>query len=376
MTERPRVVIVGAGIIGASLAWHLQRRGAHVTVLDAEAPGGIATRHSWAWINASWGNPETYFRLRYQSMRDWHQLGQDMPDLTVNWCGGLIWDMPPDELETYVTQHAAWGYDIRRINKAEIQRLEPHLANPPDTAAYVAEEGSVEPLAVTRALLAAADALGAEIVSPALVQAVDVQAGRIVGVVTETGRIIADHVILAAGVGTTRLAATAGFTLPLNSPPGLLAVTKRHTRLLNGLVMAPSVHIRQMADGRLIAGADFSGGTLPEDVQDADAAAADAASELLDTMCWLFAPRATLTLDRYTIGYRPTPGDGFPAVGRVPGVEGLSIAVTHSGITLAPIIGRGLADDILTGKIDPLLMPYGLGRFSGLATPSSDVLPD
>ena len=372
MVDRPRVVIVGAGIIGASLALHLKRRGAPVTVIEAASPGGIATRASWAWINASWGNPETYFRLRHRSMRDWHQLVQDVPELTVNWCGGLIWDMPPDELETYVTQHAAWGYDIRRVNQAEIRQREPALAEPPAVAAYVAEEGSVEPLAAAQTLLAAADALGAEIVSPATVEAIDMQAGRAVGVVTGTGRIAADHVILAAGVATTRLAATAGFTLPMTSPPGLLAVTKRHPRLLNGLVMAPSLHIRQMADGRLIAGADFGGGSLPPDPQEAAAAAADAAAELMDAMSWTFAPRAELELDHYTIGHRPTPGDGFPAIGQVPGIEGLSIAMTHSGITLAPAIGRGLTSEILTGQVDPLLAPYGLGRFVQLAPPSAE----
>lgn len=372
MVDRPRIVIVGAGIIGASLALHLVRRACPVTVIDAAEPGGIATRASWAWINASWGNPESYFRLRHRSMQDWHQLGQDIPELMVNWCGGLIWDMPPDELEAYVTQHTAWGYDIRRVSKAEIQRMEPTLAAPPEMAAYVAEEGSVEPLAAARTLLAAAVGLGAGFLGPATVQAVDMQGDRVVGVITETGRIAADHVILAAGVATTRLAATAGFTLPMISPPGLLAVTKRRRRLLHSLVMAPELHIRQMTDGRLIAGADFGGGSLPADPREAEAVAAEVASELVDTMSWLFAPRAKLVLDHYTIGYRPTPGDGFPAVGGVPGIEGLSIAVTHSGITLAPAIGRGLTSEILTGKIDPLLAPYGAGRFTMLAPPPAE----
>ena len=66
--SRPHVLIVGAGIIGASIAWHLVRAGARVTVIDARETGGIATRNSWAWINASWGNPEPYFRLRVRAM--------------------------------------------------------------------------------------------------------------------------------------------------------------------------------------------------------------------------------------------------------------------------------------------------------------------
>ena len=63
-----RVLIVGAGVIGASIAWHLARAGAEVTVLDGGAAGGLATRTSWAWINASWGNPEPYFHLRERAM--------------------------------------------------------------------------------------------------------------------------------------------------------------------------------------------------------------------------------------------------------------------------------------------------------------------
>ena len=53
-----RVIVVGSGIIGASVAYHLAKAGAKVTVLEAGEPGGLATRNSWAWINASWGNPE------------------------------------------------------------------------------------------------------------------------------------------------------------------------------------------------------------------------------------------------------------------------------------------------------------------------------
>lgn len=77
----PQVLIIGAGIIGASIAWHLARAGTRVTVIDASEPGGIATRNSWAWINASWGNPDPYFRLRVRAMADWHRLEREVPDI-------------------------------------------------------------------------------------------------------------------------------------------------------------------------------------------------------------------------------------------------------------------------------------------------------
>ena len=67
MAAKQRVIVAGAGIIGASIAWHLTRDGADVTVI-AEDTGGVATPNSFAWINASWGNPEFYFRFRRRSM--------------------------------------------------------------------------------------------------------------------------------------------------------------------------------------------------------------------------------------------------------------------------------------------------------------------
>ena len=117
-----RVIVIGSGIIGASAAYHLAKAGAEVTVLEAGEPGGIATRASWAWINASWGNPEPYLRLRMRSIAEWHRLEQEVPALRVNWCGGLIWDLPAAELDAYAEQRKAWGHPMRRVSREEILR--------------------------------------------------------------------------------------------------------------------------------------------------------------------------------------------------------------------------------------------------------------
>mgnify|MGYP003905455911 CR=1 FL=1 len=65
-----------------------------VTVIEAGETGGLATRASWAWINASWGNPEPYFRLCVRAIEQWHKMQSEIPQLAINWCGGLIWDLP------------------------------------------------------------------------------------------------------------------------------------------------------------------------------------------------------------------------------------------------------------------------------------------
>ena len=357
MADRPTVAIVGAGIIGASIAWHLVRLGARVTVIDAGAPGGIATRNSWAWINAGWGNPEAYFRLRMCAIDDWRRLERELPALQVAWCGGLNWELPAHELEAFAVQHAAWGYDIRRVGRTEARRIEPNLGQPPDMALHAPREGAVEPLAAARLILSAAQDLGATVVANTAVRSIGLRAGRVVGVETGSARLDADRVIIAAGAGAAAIAATAGLALPIFDPPALLVVSKPYARLLNGLVMTPALQLRQTADGRFVAAAGFDGAD-PGD--DGTAAAAD----VFGAMKSLLLSAASLAFDFHVVGRRPIPRDGFPIVGQAEEIDGLHVAVTHSGITLAPAIGRFVAEEIVSGRRDPLLAPFGLGRLS------------
>jgi glycine/D-amino acid oxidase-like deaminating enzyme len=358
MADRPSVIVIGAGIIGASIAYHLAKAGARATILEAGEPGGVATRNSWAWINASWGNPETYFRLRIRSMAEWRRLEREIPNLRLAWLGGLLWDIPPDELEAYAKEHATWGYGVRRADRAEAARIEPQLRNPPDFALHVAEEGSVEPLAAAQALLAAAQAQGATVIANRPVRQLLPRNGRVVGVETGSGILEADEIVVAAGAGTAKLAASAGYALPLDTPPGLLIASRPHPKLLSGLVMSPGLHVRQTPEGRLLAGADFGG-------SDPGADATATSLDLFEVMRGMFKDGTALEYSHHTVGYRPMPGDGFPVVGRPPQIGGLYLAVMHSGITLAPAVGLFAAEEIVSGTRDDLLKRYGPERFVG-----------
>ncbi|KAL6749224.1 hypothetical protein V8C86DRAFT_1797451, partial [Haematococcus lacustris] len=87
----PRVLVAGAGIMGASVSLHLARRGASVTVLDPLSdPPGSATRASWAWLNANKKNPVHYRDLNAAGIRAWHT---DFPEL-LQPCGSLLLDDP------------------------------------------------------------------------------------------------------------------------------------------------------------------------------------------------------------------------------------------------------------------------------------------
>jgi glycine/D-amino acid oxidase-like deaminating enzyme len=346
-----RVIVVGSGIIGASVGWHLAKAGAEVIIIDGEAAGGAATRTSWAWINASWGNPEDYFQLRMRSIAEWKRLAVEVPGLDVNWCGGLIWDLPPAELEAYAAERAQWGHAIRKLGREEISAREPNLIAVPDHAYLVETEGMVEPLAAAEALLSSAGSLGAQVLTQCPVKWLAEEDDKVAGVMTDDGVIHADDVVVAAGAGSARLLDSVGITLRMTAPAGLLSHSQPAPRLLNGLVMSPGLHMRQTAEGRIVAGTDFAGA-------DPEGRADELAAELQSKVQAMVRGAERLALDFYTVGNRPTPADGFSAIGRPRDRPGLYTVVTHSGVTLAPALGLFAAQEIMSGRRDALLGPF------------------
>jgi glycine/D-amino acid oxidase-like deaminating enzyme len=338
-----RVAVVGAGILGASAAWWLVRGGAEVVVFDPAGAGGVATAGSFAWINASWGNDAAYRRLRMAAMADWGAW--EVPGLGFRRSGGLIWDLPEPELRAFAVEARAQGYDLVEVDAAGARALEPGLAEVPGYALHAPGEGQVEPAAAARALLADARV----VVRPAALRLQD--AG---GRVALAGRAGFDAVVLAAGVAVPGLLAGLGLSLPMTAPQGWLGWTDPLPPVLRGLVMTPALHLRQTAWGPLVLGADFTGAAGP----DAVAGLVEAAGRLLG--------RADLRLVQTTAAARPTPADGHPAVGRL-GPAGLWVMLSHSGVTLAPRLGRAVAAGVLGGAPDPLLAPYAPGRLAATA---------
>lgn len=356
MADKRDIIVIGGGIIGASIAWHLVKSGAKVRLIAGKT-GGIATPTSFAWINASWGNPEPYYRLRTRSMAEWSRMARDVPGVQLAWCGGLCWDLPRNELVTYAREHAKWGYDIREVTVEEARRIEPAVLEIPDLALHVREEGAAEPVAATLALVESARAQGLELLQGLTVTGLEEKSGRLAAVRTDKGRLSADMVVIAAGAQTPALAASVGIEVPIETPPGLIVHSKSVPRMLNGLVIATELHVRQTHEGRIIAGSDF-GGTDPGG--DPEGTARD----LFAKVKAFLRGGESLEMDFHTVGYRPTPKDGFPILGGADGVEGVYLAVTHSGVTLAPAIGRFAAEEILAGPAEPLLAPYRLSRFT------------
>ena len=357
MGSSSETIVIGAGIIGASIAYHLARRGADVVVLDRIGPAAGATGKSFAWINANHVADEAYHRLRYQSLSEYHRLDQELKGaLGVQWCGALCFDTESDALDQRLRHFQALGYPVEAISHNQFRELEPNYQDPPKRALRSALEGSIEPILATSALIDAAAERGARTIYGADVTGLRMSGGRVTGVATESGDLDAKAVILAAGIGAAGLLAGIGIDLPMANKPGIMLHSRPIEPVLNHVIWGDRIHIKQQDDGRLIIGEIFSEGEAEPDQM-----------AIVETMLGAVGaclPGIDIEIERTTIGMRPIPKDGMPIVGHPAGIDSLYVAVMHSGITLAPIIGRMSAEEVLDGVTFEALAPYRPGRFS------------
>ncbi|MGI9405961.1 MAG: NAD(P)/FAD-dependent oxidoreductase [Hyphomicrobiaceae bacterium] len=363
MSERANqhVIVVGAGIIGASIAWHLVRDGARVTVIDQHEPGGVATPCSFGWINSSYGNPKLYFDLRVESMQAWKELVAARPGLPYRQTGSIYLHMDDHDgtsvdLEAFAKTHAGWGYDIGIISGDDLRRRAANVRELPDVALFAPQEAVAEGTETARLLIQDVTAAGGTLVTGTPVERLTTRSERVTGVVTAHGPVEGDEVVGAAGAETPDLVAGIAPAVPLDTPAGILLHTHPVPPLIPHLTLARGLHIRQRGDGSLLAGWDFTGKTG----NDTPEVAAD---QLATRIREVFTHSDDVEIADITVGYRPTPQDGFPVVGRPGNIPGLTVAVMHSGITLAPIVGEAVAAFLRTGKMHAKLAPYGPGRF-------------
>jgi len=357
------VVIAGGGIIGANLAYRFARRGAAVTLLERSKPGAGATGNSFAWINATYSKqPWTYFNLNRLGIEAWQQLDRELPgQLPLRWGGSVEWygeDKRAAAFREEVRKHQEWGYLAHSIDEPALRALEPHVEPGHVVLAAHAElEGSVDPVGVTELLLTRAASLGARIVHPAEVTALDQRNGRLRAVKSTAGEIAADALIVACGTDTPRVAAMAGVHVPLKDSPGVLVHTPpQQQRLLERVVLSPIAHMKQKPDGRIVTGSGF-GGTPTTD------SSREAGERFLETASRVLPAFRGMGVEKVTLGHRPLPADEFPVIGFPPGRRDVYITVMHSGVTLSPLVAQLAAIEMLDGVDAQPLAPYRPGRF-------------
>ena len=360
-----RVAVIGAGIVGASVAFRLSQGGARVWLVEKAEPASGTTSASFAWLNANNKTPRDYFELNRASMEEHLRLRDELTEIApwLHQSGNLIQvpDRDLEELRNRVRRLQSWGYAAEwRYASWAREKLEPHVAfQPPDApVAYFPDEGWIDAPLLTNILVGFARRHGTEVHSGSEVQSIEMDSERISSIRIANGeRIPVDVMVNAAGPGAHLVASLVGRKLPLTPRRGLLARIGVTGEFLRRILHTPRVNLRPDGSDHVL----LHHSTVDEKLGESDEV--QLAKELLGRAQEVIPALENAEVEEIREGTRPIPSDGHPCVGGVAAIPGYYEAVTYSGVTLGPLIGCLLAQEILTGEVDRLLVPFRPDRF-------------
>jgi glycine/D-amino acid oxidase-like deaminating enzyme len=388
-----RVVVVGAGIVGAACAWALSGDGHRVTVLDRGPVGAGTTSRGEGNILVSDKEPGPELALALWSARLWRELGADLgaDDLELEAKGGLVVAADAasmDGLSSLAERQAAAGVRVESVAAQELSDYEPHLAGGLVGGAFYPGDQQVQPVRAAAAMLRGARRRGAEFRSGIEVTGLRAGAGgAVVEVLTDRGAIPTDLVVNAAGTWGGTLSARFGAPVPVLPRRGFILVTEPLPGVVRHKVYSAdytatvasgdagrqtSVVVEGTRGGTVLIGASRErvgfDGTVDYDV----------VRILAGQAVHLFPVLADISLLRVYRGFRPYCPDHLPVIGPDPRVTGLFHACGHegAGIGLAPATGALLAA-LVAGR-DPEVDPAAFrpGRFAaGPGTAPADATP-
>ncbi len=370
--SKPRVVIIGAGVIGLGIAWRLASRAA-VTVFD-RGKAGAGASHAAAGMLAACCEAEpgeqALVALGRESQRRWPSFAEELEratgiDVELRREGTLVLALTADDQAT-IAHHLEFqrqlDLPLEWLSAAATRAREPRLAGKIAGALFSPEDHQVDNRKLAHALRVAAERAGAEIREHQPVKELVVQGGQARGVVLDDGTSVpADIVVLAAGAWSRGI----GGLPPDRRPPvrpikgQMLALRMDPSApLLSHVLWAPGVYLVPRRDGRLIVGATVEEKGFDETIT------AGGLLTLLEA-AWRAIPAVEeLPVDEIWVGHRPGSRDDAPILGPGP-LAGLFYATGHhrNGILLAPVTADAMARLILDEVVEPAIKPFGLERF-------------
>ena len=364
-----RIAVIGAGIVGASVAFRLARCGeARVWLVDRSLPGSGTTSASFAWANANDKTPRDYFELNRAGLEEHSRLRDELPIQASLFhpVGNLEWSEEGatlEALERRIERLRSWGYAAEwwRASRAN-EVLEPQVNFPsPDTpVAFFPHEAWVDAPRLAQALVELARRSGTETRFGTAVEEIEAGNGSVEALRLRGGeRLPVDAVVNAAGQEADRVAALLGRRLQLRPSEGLLVRVAAQGSPIVRLLHSPRVNLRPDNPGYVLVHHDSVDREL-----DGGAGRDFLCHKLLVRARRLVPVLEGAKVEEARVGVRPMPEDGLPCVGAVAELPGYYEAVAHSGVTLGPLLGRLLAQEILSGEVHDLISPFRPDRFA------------
>lgn len=361
------VIVIGAGIVGAATAFFLSRAGAHVTVLDTSTPAAGASGASDGAVSVASKRPGPMMELACASRAIYRQLVQHGVLTDIYHARPTYLFARTDEEVAVIAQQGAdlmeLGERVLPLTHAQLMQRVPGLGRHVLAGMKVPDDGHALGYRVVDRLLQVANAPVRRFTP---VQRLVVSGARVVGVLTPDGPLVADAVVVAAGLGTAPLVGLDNILIPRK---GQLIVTDRASlsgAALPGPLMSAgylaakrrmvlgqssaSLVIDPLVTGQFLIGSSRETGFTDRQTD------IHTVSTLLREALAVVPALAQRRVIRTFAGIRIGTQDGLPIVGRHPTLPGLFIAtgMEGDGICLAPVVGSAVADMVLglPAKVD------------------------
>jgi glycine/D-amino acid oxidase-like deaminating enzyme len=378
--------VVGGGIAGASVAFHLARRGMEdVTLFERGEVASETTQKSFA-LFGMYGD-RTQFRMKREAMALYNRLARTNPEISFDRIGHLSVGTT-DETRTKFKRAVEEGDAVGGIfatgsERTAVQYLDgdeieerlffPEVGTSDVTGAvYRPGVGYIDQVALVTELLARAEDNGVQIRENTAVEQLHVEDGSVVGLTVNGERVDAESVVLAAGPWTPALAEKAGVELPVRHSlaPALVLDAGESSQTLPSLKHHESNYNFRgnAADGTVWVGhhADgYEGGERIDPETVPSAVSSEVRKEAREVLAGLLPQHADAPVVDEWVGIRSLTPDGNPIAGWT-SVDGLSVAAFNSsGVQLSPAVGDVVAAQIADGVPTAYYEALSVSRFDG-----------
>ncbi len=360
-------IVLGAGIVGTSIAYHCARAGLSVLLLDRGEPLGNTSGATFAWLGSHLKLPADYNRFTREAIALYAGMEAELDaELEYSRLGSVTLLRTPAEMEQVggtVRELQADGAPLELWTPAQVRAREPVIGEGFAGGVYCPVDIEINPFKTAAAYLRRAREHGAHVRYRSEVTALSTAGGAVDGVVAGGESYRGRCVVSATGIDSPRIGAMAGVAVPVEQSRGQILVSEKTAPRLGGFVGcrgAGGFMLRQVRAG------NFLLGYTSEPVQDDHAVTLEGITGIAHTIAREVPALRDLSLLRAYAGIRPLPRDGLPILGEAPGRRGLLFAVMHSGYTLSAMVGRCVAARITGGDDRGAFRTYGLERFADM----------
>ncbi len=371
--NQKKITIVGAGIVGTCIAHELSRLGQNVTIIDKSLPASGTSGKSFNWVNATYPKkPYSYNYLSQMGLAAFKDLNKYI-DFPGKWNGSLEWFIDSkkhkillsniDELLKYPSHSK---HEI--INNKKARKYEPNINfNNNNNIVYSIEDGAIDCDETIKNLVAKTIFNGGKMISNCSYKDSVYRNGKLSSIITSLGEIETDLVIFSVGINTNNLIKK----IVLKKPTaGIIIKSKPYKKIINKIIVGPGIHIHQQNDGRLIIGEqDGSPKNHEKRLYGYPTKFPSKSFESHHVNNILIKSKSFINniddieIESVDIGWRPLPIDGLPIVGYLNSRQDSYVASMHSGISLGPIIGKLVAQEITENINSEYLKDFRPNRF-------------